>query len=204
MNHKFRDLHGKTFSHWTVIRRNGKKNGHIAWECKCVCGNMRTIQRGHLVSGASTNCGCVAKANFRASVITHGASKTIEHATWCRIIDRCENKKLPCYKNYGGRGIKVCARWRHSFENFLEDMGYRPSNDHSIDRIDNEKGYSPSNCRWALRSEQMRNTRRKRVVTLNGKKMLLIEAAEIYGVNYGSVKWRLRQGQTVEQALKIA
>jgi len=117
------------------------------------------------------------------------------------MIQRCHNQNDSRYSRYGGRGISVCERWRDSFEAFFKDMGRRPSPQHSIDRIDNEKGYSPENCRWASRKEQARNTRESRILTLGGKSMTIAEWAEVTGIPAHTIHSRLSRGQSVTDAL---
>lgn len=116
---------------------------------------------------------------------------------------RCYNKNNDAYENYGGRGITVCERWigKDGFFNFLNDMGERPSDGHSIDRIDNEKGYSPENCKWATKAEQLNNKRNNRKVLICGEEMTATQAAKKYGVSPAMVLSRLRQGWPIEEAL---
>jgi hypothetical protein len=116
---------------------------------------------------------------------------------WMGMNARCSPSN-PNAKNYAQRGIAVCKRWRDSFEAFKSDMGPRPSPQHSIDRIDNAKGYLPGNCRWATQKEQMRNMRRNRLVVFRGKEMTLVEAVELSGINYATAKWRINNGWTVD------
>ena len=118
---------------------------------------------------------------------------TPEYKAWSAMLERCNNPKCANYPRYGARGIKVCHRWR-SFDNFLADVGKRPSPTHSLDRIDNSKDYKPSNIRWATRKQQMRNMRNNRIVSLKGKKMTMIEACEMNGINYSTANQRLEYG----------
>lgn len=126
----------------------------------------------------------------------------LTYSVWQGMKYRCNNPNAPAYKNYGGRGIKICMRWSNSFHNFLSDMGERPTSKHTLDRIDNDKGYSPDNCRWATRAEQGRNTRANRLVTYNGQTKPLIEWSEITGVNYGTLRSRLDNGMSLEDAFR--
>lgn len=153
---KLIDISGKTYDRLTVIRKvqnkNQKHNTH--WLCRCTCGKETVVSKPNLTSGHTKSCGCLNK-----DIITkHGKYKTAEYKTWCAIHSRCKNHKLKGYKNYGGRGISVCERWG-SFENFLSDMGKRPSSKHSIERVDVNGNYEPSNCKWATTKEQSINTR---------------------------------------------
>ena len=123
---------------------------------------MKEIQGSHLRSGSTLSCGCYRKE----SNTTHGMTDTKEYELYIRIQDRCYNENHEAYRNYGGRGIAVCDRWKDSFENFYEDMGDKPGEDYSLDRIDNNKGYSPDNCKWATRKEQNRNRRGNKIQSI--------------------------------------
>jgi len=118
------------------------------------------------------------------------------------MISRCLNKKDSGYKNYGGRGIKVCDRWLNSFEEFLSDMGHAPSPKHSIDRIENDGNYEPGNCRWATWKAQSRNKRSNRFLMINGEAKCIAEWAEIYGIKYNILHRRISRGLPIEEAIK--
>lgn len=123
-----------------------------------------------------------------------------EYQAWSNMLERCRNKNLPNYRRYGGRGIKVCERWL-SFQNFLEDMGRRPSPKHSIERINNDLGYFKENCKWATRVEQCRNMRSNTIMEFNGESRCVAEWAEVYGLSREIVWSRLLRGWTLERAL---
>jgi hypothetical protein len=187
---KFIDLTGQVFGRLTVIGFAEKRKALSYWRCKCDCGNERAAYAGHLKSGHTASCGCI----HREVVTTHGMAKSLTYKIWQSMIQRCANSKDRCYPDYGGRGITVCDRWLNSFESFIEDMGERPSKDHSIDRIDNGKGYSPDNCRWATRKEQQRNRRSNRWVNVEGCAKTVAEWGEITGQDCGTIRSRLRLG----------
>ena len=132
--------------------------------------------------------------------LSHRMSRTPEHNTWCEIRRRCEDPARDSYKTHGARGISVCERWR-TFENFFADMGYRPSNTHSIERIDNDGDYEPGNCRWATAKEQALNTRRNRIITAFGKTAPLGVFVDPRSGLYKKVLKRLDRGWEAERAL---
>jgi hypothetical protein len=140
------------------------KRSYVRWKCQCDCGKVIVTTSPCLVSGKSKSCGCLGAENRLKSVTKHGATKnkqqTNEYVIWNGIKNRCYNTKNISYKNYGGRGIKLCEEW-HDFSKFLKDVGFRPSKDHSLDRINPNGDYEPGNCRWATKKEQAANRRLK-------------------------------------------
>lgn len=124
-----------------------------------------------------------------------------EYGVWIGMKKRCSNPNQKAYPAYGGRGIKVCDIWRNDFQAFFDDMGPRPSKDHSLDRVDNDGNYEPSNCRWATRKQQMRNTSRNHMITYKGETRTMIEWAEIYKIPLKSVWYRINSGWPIEDAL---
>lgn len=165
MDSQAKDITGQRFGRWTVIRRDGSNKFNKAmWWCKCDCGNEVSVLGKSLRVGDSTSCGCQRKEKFRPSPnnqngLKHGMHGSPEYITWIHMKARCSNPKDKRYKHYGGRGIKVCDRWVDSFESFFSDMGKRPTSQHSIDRINVNGDYEPSNCRWATPTEQRHNRR---------------------------------------------
>lgn len=132
---------------------------------------------------------------------THGMCNTPEYRAWAQMIERCENPENAQWCDYGGRGIRVCDRWRAGFLAFLEDVGRKPSPGHSIDRIDNDKGYEPGNVAWRTRREQNRNTRYNRRLELDGKVQCLTDWAAEYGLPLQTVIGRLHRGMALRDAL---
>lgn len=198
------DLSGQIFGRLTVITEGGRSsNGRVKWLCVCECGNEKEIDNGSLKKGVSTSCGCYNKELLSLRKV-HGAGQTVEYKAWSEIKRRCFNQKRNGYESYGGRGITVCERWLNSFEKFLEDMGLRPSKLHSVDRIDNNLNYEPTNCKWSTRAEQNRNTRRNINVTINGETKVLKDWADAFGLEYDKVKNRVRRlNWSIEEALEI-
>ena len=155
------DKVGKQYGKLTVVsiaNRQSWRNKNRHYVCKCECGVTKIINSSDLASGNVNSCGCLKKEKLRKISSTHGNSNHPLYGIWSGMIHRCTNKNIPNYKNYGGRGIYVCERWL-KFDNFVSDMGNRPSQPHSIDRINNDDGYHPKNCRWSLPREQQLNKR---------------------------------------------
>lgn len=204
------NLSGRRFGLWTVQNRAPDRCGRTTWNCRCECGIERSVLSCHLVSGKSASCGCINAKATSLRMKTHGCSRrnggtTSEYRIWCLMKGRCRNSNLPDYANYGGRGITVCDRWE-SFENFIADMGQRPSRLHSIERINVNGNYEPTNCKWATPIEQARNTRRNVYYEINGLKLTLRQAVEMFGngQNADTVKWRIYQGQSIKEALRLS
>ena len=205
MDHEISE--GSQFGEWTVVEagvptRDGR-GMRRRWVCKCSCGTIKSPLEKHLVSGASTNCGCVRKETLAGVMTTHGRTKNRikprVYNIWCSMKGRCENPSNASYPKYGGVGIKVCERWQ-KFENFLADMG-EPPDGMSIDRIDNDKGYEPGNCRWATRTTQARNRRNVRMITIGNETKSLPDWADAKGRCRRLIYARIRNGWSYEDAV---
>jgi hypothetical protein len=160
------DLIGMRFGRLIVVsraRNHESPAGHLTlcWECHCDCGQRSEVATHDLRSRHTRSCGCFSAEQLAGANRTHGMTRTPTYRSWQAMITRCTNPRRAAWKNYGGRGISVCARWR-LFENFLTDMGERPAGT-SIERINNDGNYEPSNCKWGTRKEQSRNSRQARL-----------------------------------------
>jgi hypothetical protein len=199
----FRDITGNRLGRLTVLGLSGRRGGATIWSCRCDCGTVRDYSRTSLGPGRAKSCGCLTAETATKTSTKHGAHKTREYAAWCRAKSRCENVQGRDYPNWGGRGIKMCERWRDDFAAFLADMGLAPPR-HSPDRINNDRDYEPGNCRWAAPKTQLRNKRNNRYVMVRGEKMSLAEAAERHGINYQKLRGRLNLGWSIERALDLS
>lgn len=198
---RVQDLTGQTFGRLTVVKYAGKQGHNHIWHCRCECGVEKLVQAANLKSGGTKSCGCLAHEVWSAANQTHGCTGSLTHTSWCSMKERCYRKNHHAYHNYGGRGIEVCARWKDSFENFLADMGERPSSKHSIEREDNDGNYCPTNCVWKTRKEQARNKRNNRMLTHDGKTQCLAAWVEELEISRYVLRGRLNRGWSVERAL---
>jgi len=182
-----------------MVGRNRHRS--TVWRCLCDCGNECVITSGAIRSGRATSCGCFAKEVQLTRQKTHGLSKSREYKIWAEMIRRCHIQKSYSYPKYGGRGIRVCDRWRRSFENFYADMGPRPSPKHSLDRKDNNGHYEPGNVHWATAVAQARNTRNNRFIEHEGRRLTLAEWSEESGIAYSTLRQRLKNGWSFARAV---
>lgn len=197
------DVIGKKFNRLTIISQGPPATkGDRRWNCLCDCGNSIHVRVVDLRRGNTKSCGCLRRELSTVNATVHGKCGTPEHRTWSGMIGRCR-PEAERSAHYCARGIKVCERWLNSFEDFLSDMGPRPSSKHSIDRINNDGDYEPENCRWATTVQQVRNRRKTIYCTIAGKRMPLGEAYEGSGksVPYTTVIGRLRKGWEIGAAL---
>jgi hypothetical protein len=177
------------------------------WFCRCDCGIEKAVQGGNLVSGHVQSCGCLVKERMAEQNKIHGQSRsrdgrpTLTYNSWHSMKQRCRDPNHDNWDEYGGRGITVCDRWLNSFENFLTDMGERPSSAYTLDRIKGSEGYEPGNVRWATAKEQQQNLRSNRIISFNGVAMNVTDAALAAGLPRNAVFKRLEAGWTEQRAL---
>lgn len=192
---KLIDLTNKKFGRLTVISRYGSTNNKMAtWLCKCDCGNEKVVSTCHLNSGATTSCGCYQKERASLANKTHNNSKTRLYNEWQHMKKRCYWENYKYYHLYGGRGISVCNEWKDSFENFKKwalNNGY--SDDLTLDRINNDKNYEPSNCRWATKYTQSNNRKFNHIVSYHGETSSYEVMCRKLNVNTGTIRSRMKK-----------
>ena len=202
------DLTGRRFGRLTILSRSKNRARRVYWKCRCKCGTEKEVASVALRKGEILSCGCYSRdiqpkrmTALHAIIRTHGMSRTPTYRIWGGMIGRCHNSNNSNYERYGAKGIYVCERWR-DFRNFLADMGKRPSSEHSIDRIDNSKGYEPGNCRWATAHQQNNNSAGLRLIIHGGRTLTLTQWAERTGIERRVIAARLdRLGWSVEKTL---
>lgn len=197
------DITGKRFGKLTVLRENGHDyKKRLMWLCRCDCGKEVNVLGDKLRAGRIKSCG-----NKKCRLLVkHGHTshrwQSPTYKTWSSMITRCKSSNHKNFRHYGGRGIKICERWK-SFENFLIDMGERPKGK-TLDRIDNDGNYCLENCHWVTHKKQCNNTRVNHRLTFNGITMTMAEWAEKTGIKYQTLQGRLRRGWTIERALSVS
>ncbi len=185
-----------------IERAENDKYGHVQWMCQCDCGQEVFVVTGALKSGRTRSCGCLHREMVKERATKHGQRTTRLYRIWCSIKRRTSVEADSGYYKYGGRGITVCKEWKDSFEAFRDwalANGYR--DDLTIDRINNEQGYFPENCRWATEIEQANNKRNNHLLTFAGETHTIAEWARIKKVSSDLIRNRLNLGWSVEQAL---
>lgn len=204
---------GKSYGRWTVLNKEksrvyisgGKAREVKMLRCRCACGVEKVVIGSELKKGRSQSCGCLRKEIVSILATKHGeianGKESPEYAAWRGIISRCTNKKNTNYQKYGGRGITVTNRWM-IFKNFLEDMGRRPSQVHSIDRVNNSLGYFKENCRWATKEEQNDNRRNTLFVFVSGIATPGAKVARENNIPVSVFQKRIKAGWSVEMACK--
>lgn len=197
------NLIGQRFGRLVVVSREESDNGkYKVWRCKCDCGNETKVKTYVLTSGRTRSCGCLRNEMIGDRGRTHGMTETRIYRIWGHMKNRCYNQNDEKYELYGGRGIVVCDEWLHNFQAFYDwaiKNGY--AEDLTIDRLDNNKGYSPNNCRWATNWEQSNNKRTSRILTLNGESHTVAEWGKITRINSRTIENRILNGWSDEKAL---
>jgi hypothetical protein len=196
-------LIGKTFTRLTVIKYLKESYKYL---CRCECGKELRVNKYKLESGHTKSCGCFARDCTIKRSTKHGFANAKntkpEYCIWQEIKARCFRESHRYFMSYGGRGIGMDDTWAKDFLSFYNHVGNRPSNKHSIDRIDNNKGYIPGNVRWATQTEQCRNTRKNKIVTYKGKTGCIADWADWLNISYYTLHSRLGKcGWTIEKAL---
>lgn len=198
---------GERFGRLVVIEKDNGGHLPVKWFCVCDCGGSKSVIANALNSGKTKSCGCLYKeARPFANRKTGDSRKASEYRAWYHMKERCYSKKDPRYKNYGGRGIKVCDRWLgdKGYQNFISDMGYKPLPSMSLDRHPNIDGdYEPNNCRWATDIQQSRNKTDSRFLVIDGVKKCLSEWSEEHGIKQSIVWKRLRRGWSIKDSLML-
>lgn len=199
------DLTGEQYGRWNVVRFSFVKDQKAYWLCRCECGTERNMATGAIRSGSSQSCGCWSNER-KSERRTHGASgyngkgRSPLYVTWCEIRRRCLSEKCHAYDRYGGRGIRICDRWKDGeggltgFECFVADMGQKPTPAHSIERKEVNGNYEPGNCIWATTEQQAQNKRDNRYVTVRGEQVLITHAARRVGISLATAYDRMKNG----------
>jgi hypothetical protein len=175
------------------------------WTCRCACGRVKDLCKAQLIRTRSPQCSECWRKNAPGQIPTHGEARhgkeSPEYIVWLSMRARCTNVNNKRYHRYGGRGISICKRWE-LYSNFLEDMGRRPSPKHSLERINNDRNYTPSNCKWATGKEQGRNTSTNTHLTVNGETRVMAEWAELMGLKQNTLAMRINSyGWSHERAV---
>lgn len=194
------DLVSQRFGRLVVQRLGTSTHSGRKWVCLCDCGKECTPFGFALKNGTTTSCGCRSKECLSLRT-THGDSGSAEYKAWEAMLQRCTNTKHASYRNYGAKGVVVCVRW-HAYEAFLEDMGRKPTAQHSLERKKNALGYEKDNCVWATRIEQNNNTSRNHFIEFNGRKQTVAQWAREKNLAYDVLRQRLQRGWSIARALR--
>lgn len=203
-----KDITGQRFGRLVAISCGERVRGRFAWKCQCDCGNTTNVVTAELINGNTKSCGCYATDCKSQRKRTHGRSHSRLYNVYDDIKARCYRPNTNHYHLYGGRGITMCSEWLDDFQSFYDwsmANGYDPNakrGECTIDRIDNNKGYSPDNCRWVSGKVQSRNRRTNHYITFNGETKCIREWAEIYGIDNSKLFYRLKHGYPFEEAIK--
>ena len=197
---RFIDLTGKRYGRLRVIKYVGDEK----WECECDCGKITYPASYNLNKGHTKSCGCKNKEDLLKALTKHGKRHTKIYSAWCRMKRRCSDKNIESFKYYGGRGISVCEKWKNSFSEFYDwAMANGYDDNLEIDRIDNDGNYSPENCKFSTRKEQVRNRSNTLYIIYNGKSITFIELCEKFNINYKIAHGKYRKGKSLEEIFKL-
>jgi hypothetical protein len=193
------DLTNQKFGRLIAMNEHGKSvSNRVTWLCQCDCGREKIVESKKLVSGHTKSCGCLNTER----ITKHGMSRTKIYNVWHDMINRTTNPLYKRWKDYGGRGITVCEQWR-KFENFYADMGGIPQ-DMTLERINNDEGYNPNNCKWASYHEQFQNRRTTKIIEFSGEKLSLTEWAKKTGISLSTLRGRLKLGWSIESCFSTS
>lgn len=203
MSAKIVDMTGKRYGRLRALSLvgPGPSRGMI-WSFACDCGRRFNASGNEVRRGGITQCPECATASRVRDHSTHGMSKSDEYRIWMAIKNRCLNPNAEAYEYYGGRGIKICERWRVSFLHFMEDMGMRPTKKHTVERVNNDGNYDPKNCVWATRKEQSNNKRNNRIICIGGLEKTLAQWAHETGINEATIRARIMRGDTGQSLIR--
>lgn len=194
------DLVGQHIGSFVVLEKVSRGRGkNVLWKVRCKCSNEKYLEYGHIKSGSTKSCGCQQRTLQSLAKVKHGKTFSREYRVWLGMKNRCKDHDNPDFGRYGARGIRVCERWM-DFRNFYEDMGDCPP-EMTLDRKDNNLGYSKENCRWATGSEQSRNRRSNRILTFRRESLPMIAWSERYRLPRYLLGARLKRGWSLEEAL---
>lgn len=194
------DMQGRRFARLTAVEFVETRNRLAFWRFHCDCGAEKVINGSNVRSGKTTSCGCHHRKMAKTAKTTHGKSGTAEHSVWSGMKQRCLNPNSTFYKRYGGRGIGICDRWL-DFQSFLLDMGPRPSPQHTIERLENDKGYAPGNCVWLVRKQQSQNRAVVRRYEFRGSRLTIRQLSEQYAIPVKSLTRRIEAGWEISRAV---
>ena len=191
---------GNRYGRLIVLGEAGRRGKRRFVRCRCDCGTEKEIHLDSLRTGKTQSCGCLNRERTRAKATRHGGCGTPTYGIWRGMNNRCRNPRNSNYRYYGARGLTVCSEWATSFETFLADVGPRPSPQHTLERVDGDRGYSPDNVVWATPKERNRNCRGLHLIPYRGKTLCMAAWAEEIGISRSVLERRLARGWTIHRA----
>lgn len=199
-----KQLSGQRFGFLTAVRPGPRIGNHAAWICVCDCDETKelNIREFFLTKGRQKSCGCHQYDGLKVRNVKHDMSRTREYRIWLGIRRRCNDPKHPGYKNYGGRGIRICKEYDDSFEVFFKEVGFCPKPHYTVDRINNGGHYEPGNVHWVSMKRNMRNRRNTSMITVSGKTIPMEDFADLIGINSKNIRYHLKRGKTIEEIME--